>query len=189
MFGHGRPSALAPALAQIALVLCALLSSSSVAQEVAVPATSELAPAITPIGESVRFQLRWGGGDAHQWSGRVRLSQGSLSGLKLSGQNQDDAGSLWLENGQLRIAALSEHESDMVELTADGANDSRLIIELAAGPQLAPVSTQIALAELARGPFTLRLDERGGTLEIKKIEQPIVQISLKGDVQQRHTRI
>ena len=160
MIGHGRPSSLALALARIALLACAVLVSSASAQE------------ITPPNEPVRLHISWGGGDANQWTGRISLDRGSLSDLKLLGIDADAAGSFWLEQAQLRIATLSPHKSDSIEISANAAPDAKLLIELSPGSNATPSKAAVPLADLLRRPYQLRLDDRGNTLDIRVVPTP-----------------
>jgi hypothetical protein len=144
MFGQGSPSSFARALAHLALVLCALLAGSLPAQEVSAPQVNSSTP-ITPISDSYRLRISWGGGDARRWVGNIRLNRGSLSGLNLFGGNPDASGSLWIENGELRVGDLSPHKQDVVELTADAAQDAQLTVELASCSSLAGRSCSATL--------------------------------------------
>ncbi len=193
MFGHGRPSSLAFALARTALALCAVLANSAWGQ-VITPVTaptneSSGAVQIAAASEPVRLRISWGGGEARAWVGEVRLDKGSLSNLKPLGTDPDAAGSVWVEGGRLRIGALSPHKSDRVEIAAESVPNAQLLIELAGDTKVAPVKAQVALDELTRRPLQLRLDDQGNTLEITLIPTPILQISIKGDPQSRDSLV
>jgi hypothetical protein len=204
MLGQGRPSSLAIAPALIALALCAVVSVPSPAQELfpssfgaapspppaatspAAAANTPVAPAappITPINESVRLRITWGGGEAQNWAGQIKLDRGSLSNLKLLGLDADAAGSIWLDNDQVRITSLSPHQSDSFEATANAPKDAKLILKIAAGPAAPAAETEVALVELARRPFQMQLDRQGNSLEIALVPKPTVEISLPRDGQ------
>src|SRR5262245_61523252 len=94
MIGHGRPASLAFALARAAVALCACLSASVRGQN---------APAVEPM----QLRITWGGGDATRWQGRIAVADGKLGDLKLLESNPDAVGSIWLEEGQVRVGSLS----------------------------------------------------------------------------------
>lgn len=167
MIGHGRPSSLALALARIALLLCAFQTCAAFGQEIAQPA------------EPMRLRVTWGGGQASQWTGRVRLDKGELSSLKLLGLDADAAGSVWLDKSQVHIGSLSPRKSDRFEIAANAAADANLLIELAAGAPATPAQAKIPLADLLKRPYQLPLDDRGNSLKIEVIPNPALHISIK----------
>ena len=177
MTGLTRPSSLAAALALTALALCAVLALPVLGQDVAPPI------ALT------RLCITWGGGDATTWIGQLRLDKGSLSDLKLLSVNADAAGSMWVDQSQVRINSLSPHKSDSIEVVANGAADAKLLIELSAGPKATPSQAQVPLADLARRPYQQRLDNTGNTLEIRAIPEPSLHISFEGDAGQHDALI
>jgi hypothetical protein len=193
MLGQGRPSSLALAPAGIALLFCAALADFADGQArtpATLPAiTRPDEPPITPKAEPVRLRLTWGGSEARAWIGSAQLDKGVISDLKLLGLDADAAGSAWLERGQLRIGDLSPHVLDCVDITAEAAPDAQLVVELAAEPTEAPARAQVAIADLAKRPYQIRLDDRGNTLEIAIVPHPIVQISINRNERQQESLI
>ncbi|HEX3599272.1 MAG TPA: hypothetical protein VHU84_03970, partial [Lacipirellulaceae bacterium] len=167
MIGHRRPSSLIVALARIALVLCAMIPRYASAQEAEAP------------NEPIRLCITWGGGEANPWVGTIRLDQGTLSKLKLLGLDADAAGSMWIDQDQVRIGSLSPHRTDSLEVIASAPPNAKLTVELATGPKAIPAQAQVLLADLSRRPYQLRLDERGNTLEVRIIPAPTLDISIK----------
>src|SRR5207302_694558 len=93
MIGHGRPASLALALARAAVVLCACLPQFAAAQN-------------APPSEATQLSITWGSGEASRWLGRIAVDNGSLSDLKVLSPEPDAAGSVWLEEGQIRVATI-----------------------------------------------------------------------------------
>src|SRR4051794_1071591 len=163
MIGHGRPASLALALARAAFVLCAFLVSHATAQR-AVPV------------EPTQLRITWGGGDPIRWLGRVAVDDGTLSNLKLLESAPDAVGSIWLEEGQLRIGSLSAHKVDSIEVAAQVGSAGKLQIELAPDDKAFPPRLEIPLTDLPRHPYQVRLDDRGNTLEVQVVPEPALRI-------------
>src|SRR3954454_5918421 len=107
MIGQGRPAFLRLALACAALSLCACPASRATAQN-------------APSAEPMHLRITWGGEPTH-WIGRVALDEGTLSELKLLESGPDGIGSIWLEEGQLRVRSLSAHKIDSIEVAVQAA--------------------------------------------------------------------
>lgn len=163
MIGQGRPALLALPRARAAIVLCACLASAVSAENV-LPA------------EPTQLRITWGGGDPARWIGRIAVDEGALTNLKLVESEPDGAGSIWLEEDQLRIASLSSHKVDSVEVTAQCGPTAKLQIELAPDGKGSPPRLEIPLADLPRHPYQARLDDRGNTLELRVIAPPALRI-------------
>jgi hypothetical protein len=193
MLGHGSPSSFALALASSAVLLCAVLAGSAVGQQSgpatlpAIAAPDE--PPITPAQDPLRLRITWGGGEAGAWIGRAQVDRGTITNLTLLGLDADAAGSAWLEGGQLRIGDLTPHKSDSVEVTVEASPDAQLVVELASAPTATPVRAKVPLADLAKRPYQIRLDDRGNTLEIAIVPRPVVQLSIQRDSSQQDSLI
>jgi hypothetical protein len=186
MIGHGSPSSSPTArarnaplsvrsfgdprcaiIAQLALVLCALFTCSAAAQDAL-------------VNETMRLRISWGGGDSTAWHGQVWLDSGPLSNLKLLGLAADGAGSIWLEEGQVRIKSLSAHTFDVIEVAANASENAQLFVELTrdspsdAGKPMAPI--KVPLADILRRPYELRLDDRGNTLKVEHVPSDAIHI-------------
>lgn len=163
MIGHGRPASLALALARATFVLCAFLVCRASAQN-AVPV------------EPTQLRITWGGGDSVRWLGRVAVDDGVLSNLKILESGADAVGSIWLEEGQLRIGSLSAHKVDSIEVAAQAGPTAKLQIELAPDDKGTCPRLEIPLTDLPRHPYQVRLDDRGNTLEVQVVSQPALRI-------------
>jgi hypothetical protein len=168
MIGHGRPASFALALARAALVLCACLTHSIAAQN-ALP------------GDATQLRITWGGGDATRWLGRVGVDEGVLSNLKLLESEPDAVRSIWLEEGQVRVKALSSHKVDSIEVSAQASPTAKLQIELAVDDRGSSPRLEIPLADLPRHPYRVGLDDRGNTLEVQVVPQPALRIVTSRD--------
>ncbi len=166
MIGHGRPASLASALARATIVLCACLCGRVAAQNL---------PAPPP--EPIQLRITWGGGDASRWTGRITVGDGSLSNIRLLGPDADAAGSIWLEEGQVRVATLSAHKFDSVEIAAQSSASAKLQIELTPDDKGSPPRLEVPLADLPRHPYQVRLDDRDNTLEVQIVPQPALRIA------------
>ena len=182
MIGHGGPAS-TPHTRQRAerAALCALhLSRTALAYVIALATAvglSESAPAQTqPSGESARLRIAWGGGEPTQWYGRIAIINGTLESLRLLSSNADSTGSIWQQDNEVRVASLSARQSEAIEVAVHAAMDSKLLIELAASAGTELVRTEVPLADLARGPTSLRLDERGNTLQVQNTIDPGMRI-------------
>jgi hypothetical protein len=180
MAGQGRPSSKAAACAQrtrgrvralvirsIVVALCGQVAVLCGAQH------AELEP--------VRLRVGWGGGEKARWVGRASVDGGAISDLKLLGRAADAAGSIWLENGAVEVATLSNHNDDAFEITVAAGQGTKLLIELSADPATAPSQAAVALADLAKQPYVLRLDDRGNTLKIEPVPESGLQVVMDRD--------
>ncbi|MCI0333223.1 MAG: hypothetical protein L0228_08380 [Planctomycetes bacterium] len=163
-FNRGHRRAI---IATIALLLCALFSGSAPAQE--------------PISEPMRLRIAWGGGDASAWVGRISLSNGSLSELRLLSRAADSAGSIWLEGGQVRVKSLSAHNQDALQLDANAGQSSQLFVELSPDASKPASPIAVPLADVLRRPFEIRLDDRGNTLKVEHVPADPLRIVLDRD--------
>ena len=88
-------------------------------------------PRINQFPIRVRMRIRWGGGEESRWIGRIRVDTGSLENLKLLGLAPDSAGSIWLEDGEVRIASIRPHEANEIEFETAVQENSKFSIDLA----------------------------------------------------------
>lgn len=125
----------------------------------------------------MQLRITWGGGDATRWQGRIRVTDGTLGDLQLLESNPDALGSIWIEDGQVRIASLSSHKVDSVEVTIQSSSAAKLQIELGATGESAAPQLEIPLADLSRRSYQSRLGEHGNTIEVQIISQPNLHIT------------
>ena len=168
MIGQGSPASFAQALACAALIVCAFLTDTLPAQNVA------------PT-EPIQLRITWGGGDATYWLGQLSATEGSLSDLKLLDSNPDAAGSLWIEEGQLRVRSQSPHRVDSVEVSAQVSPTAKLLVDLGPAGNNAPQRLEIPLADLARHPYQSQLGDAANTIEVQIVPQPALRIAVNRD--------
>src|SRR5882757_2279886 len=168
MIGHGRPASFALALARAALLLCACLIGSAMAQN-------------APPAEPIHLRITWGGGDPTRWLGRIAVDEGTLSNLKLLESEPDAVGSIWLEEAQLHVRSISAHKVDSIEVAAQVGPTAKLQIELAPDDKGSPPRLEIPIADLPRHPYQVRLDARGNTLEVQVVPPPALRIVASRD--------
>ncbi len=172
MIGHGRPASVATALARAVLIVCAFLAEIASAQN----------QAVSPV-EPIQLRITWGGGDPTYWLGRITVDKGSLSNLKLLESNPDAVGSIWLEEGQLRIRSLTPHKLDSIEVVAQVGPAAKLFIDLGPSTNSSPPRLEIPLADLTRHPYQMRLSDAGDTIEVQIVPQPAIRVATSRDLQ------
>jgi hypothetical protein len=154
-------------VALVAIVLCALLASIAAGQ-------------VAPMSEPVRLRISWGGQGATAWLGRAWLDDGALADLKLVGRAADNAGSIWLDEGQLLIKSLSPRKLDVIEVAVSAGKDAQLCVELTpaalADPDKQPLPIKVPLAEVLRRPIAVRIDDRGNTLKVEHVPPNAMEI-------------
>lgn len=150
LFRMTRTALLRGTLAVCAVVIC-LASASGQAQQ-----------------ETVRLRLAWGGGTLTQWVGKISLSEGSLSQLQLTGTEIDAPGSMWIEDGAVRIASPRPRRVDGFDVTATAPLSAILRIELAGDEATAARTIEIPLDKLWREYERLPIDEQGNVVLVHR---------------------
>jgi len=117
----------------------------------------------------LRLRLAWGDGDAVRWRGAIALSAGTLSEPVPLGIEPDESGSMWLEDGELRIASRSPRRYEGVDIAIDAPRDAALIVRLASAEASATPEFSIPLAELLEATKTIDLDERKNRLVARRM--------------------
>lgn len=164
MIGQGSPSAprsgrVRPrpggAPRRLAALLCALCCAAAQAAEAA--------------DVSLRLRIEWGGGDARQWRGTIGLSAGELSAPRALGIEADTPGSMWIEQGKLRVEERSQRTYDGVDVTLVAPADAALILSLAPRGAAAPRKpVEVPLAELLGGRHQHDLDDGDNRLLVRR---------------------
>jgi hypothetical protein len=124
----------------------------------------------SPLAPPVRVRISWGGARPVQWQGRLWLDSGAVSDLKLLGLAPDRAGSIWLDDGQIRVRLLTAHATDTIEVSVDAAETAQLFVDLKSNPtdpRSAPSLLKVPLGEVLRRPFEQRIDDHGNTLRVE----------------------
>lgn len=173
MIGQGRPSSSALVTARAAPLRLRVTRLGRRALAHGATLVVWLCLALTAVaqvdltGEPLRLRITWGTGQASRWHGRIALDKGSLSDLELLGLNADAAGSIWLEDGVVRVALLSAHQADAIEISAAASKDAKLLIEFSTAAGAAPLRAEVQLAEVRRNPYALPLDNLGNSLRVE----------------------
>lgn len=119
--------------------------------------------------ETLRLRLAWGGGEERLWHGTVAVRNGTLLEPQSLGIEADEAGSMWLEEGQLAIAQRSPRGYDGVELLVEAPLSASLVIRLASGDEEAQgPPREIPLADLVQREVNAKLDEHGNRLSVRR---------------------
>lgn len=139
-------------------------------------AASAAAAQVGPAADPVRLQIRWGGGEAASWQGHIALDGGALADLRVVDQHVDSAGSIWLANHRIDVRTLSPHTHAAIEATAFANGQAELRIDLSAPHLASPIHARVPLADLHRGPYELKLDERGNSLTVEKQAPSALQV-------------
>ena len=133
-------------------LLCLLLGSGGIAE-----------------AETLRLRVSWGGGEERQWHGTIAVRNGTVSEPQPLGMEADEAGSMWVEQGQLIVAQRSPRGYDGVELLVEAALQSSLVVSLSSSPNdTQGPAREISLAELTQNEFNPNLDDHGNRLSVRR---------------------
>jgi hypothetical protein len=117
----------------------------------------------------LRLRLAWGDGDAVRWRGEIALSEGTLSEPAPLGIEPDESGSMWFDDGVLKIAARSARRYEGVDLSIDAPRDAKLLVRLAPIEASATPEIEIPLAELIDGTKTVEVDDHQNRLVARRL--------------------
>lgn len=164
MLGQGRPNQWRSPCVLVPRTLCVVAVGVAVLTSLLVCANATAAD----VAPSVRLRIAWGGGEARQWGGTVRLDQGSVIGVASLGIEPDQPGSSWVLDG----AAVHQSRSSStfggldVELEAPLAATVEVQLQATQQPAITPV--RVTVAELIGQDFNQTLDETGNRLSIRR---------------------
>jgi len=118
----------------------------------------------------LRVRVEWGGVAAQRWLGTLELSEGRLEELVPLGVEADEAGSIWLEGGQVRVQSLSERTYDGFDVSVRAPRHARWIVKLAPkdGPMDAP-PVEVPLEVLFAEQASVELPESGASLVMRRV--------------------
>ena len=118
--------------------------------------------------EEFRLRLSWGG-EARQWYGTVRISEGAIEDPLPLGVEPDEPGSMWLDQGNLIVRQRSPRTYDAVDMLVRAPRDAKLFIQLTAlGDRPSESSIEASLEEVVRSKFGASLDNRGNRIRIER---------------------
>jgi hypothetical protein len=101
-------------------------------QWAAISCLAILLPSISYADEAQMVRIAWGGGPEEFWGGSIGVSRGTISQSRPLGIEADEPGSMWLEDGELRVRQRSPRTYDGVDIVVTAPADARLIVKLAA---------------------------------------------------------
>jgi glycosyl hydrolase family 10 len=118
--------------------------------------------------EEFRLRLSWGG-EARQWYGTVRISEGTIEDPQPLGVEPDEPGSMWLDQGHLIVRQRSPRSYDAVELLVRAPRDAKLAVQLTAlGDRPSESWIEAPLEEVLENKFDANLDNRGNRIRIER---------------------
>ena len=178
MIGQGSPTVSQLPTARIAgcVVVCA---GRAVALLLSVQIISSFAAA---ADEPMQVRIALGGGSERLWHGTVSLSEGMLSEPKPLGIEADEPGSMWIEQGQLKIRQRSARAYDGVDVQVHCPPDAKLLVDLTAAddPQH-PIRIEVPLADVSDKFFDQMLDGFGNLLLVQRTPGDRLRVSFARD--------
>ncbi|MBB77085.1 MAG: hypothetical protein CMJ75_21475 [Planctomycetaceae bacterium] len=137
------------------------------------PATSCCGDEPDQADEEVQIRLRveWGYGQARQWNGSLRLSEGSVRDLVVLGWSADAPGCVLLDQDAVRVAHRQQLDYDGFDVTVTGSLESRLLLEFAPHDQPSERRyLEIPLRKLltSNGLHDSSLDQRSNRLVVRR---------------------
>ncbi|WP_146562073.1 hypothetical protein [Posidoniimonas corsicana] len=160
------------------ITLCALTLALLGAVPVASAQEESTAQPTADPGEAVELRLRvyWEAGQSGVgWSGVASLEGGVLSAPRPWG-GRADSPTIAQQNGDtVVISAGSPRPSGGFDVTARGPSDAVLKIELNS-PGQPPITTEVALQDVAAKPFQGTLSDAGGTLRVYRAAADVLRV-------------
>ncbi|MGI9456809.1 MAG: hypothetical protein ACR2NU_09615, partial [Aeoliella sp.] len=132
----------------------------------------------TEPAEGVRLRIAWGGGTPIRWGGRISLSEGELTGLKLLGRERDTPGSIWIEDREVRFVAPRPRGFDGFDITASAQSNSILRIEFRTAGDEPPTVEEIKLSDLMVRQHRSSLDENGNSLLVHRAQDDALRLEI-----------
>jgi hypothetical protein len=112
-----------------------------------------------------RLRIAWGGGEARQWQGTIRLSEGTLSEVVPLGLEADAPGSMLLIDAAcVRVFPRIPRSYDACDLRVQAPENARLIVQMWSGATPAAAAVEVPLATVLRGFSQFDLDDRQNRL-------------------------
>lgn len=125
-------------------------------------ATPNATPAARPT-VAIRLRIEWGGGAARPYAGLIEVVGGKVVGQHTSlGLDVDEPGSMYVEDGKLRIEPRAPRVYDGVDIGVQGPADGKLVITLhTGGAEVAPSRIEVPLAAVLHETFHAPLGDVG----------------------------
>jgi hypothetical protein len=108
-----------------------------------------------------RIRIAWGGKQPRMWTGKISLDAGEFRDVAVLGTEPDAPGSIWQEQGSIRIGSISPHLFDGIDVTVIAEPTSQLSVELQPQEGGSPTVVTIPVSEAAQDPASRSLDDQG----------------------------
>lgn len=171
MIGHGRPSSLALKIARAGILFLGLIATF-------LPCA---VAADRLLEQPARLRVAWRGQESRRWSGRIAVEGGSLADLKLLGMDADAAGSIWIDDGVVHVAAIRPHKFDGFDVTMAAPEGAKLTVELSPDGAVAPTKIEVPIASAMRQPFRRSLEVPGSELVVHRAPNDSLRIETARD--------
>ena len=120
---------------------------------------------VTPTGNEVtptqlRLRITWGGGTPKPWFGSIRFPDSRLDRPTILGIGTESAASIRISEQSIEIRQNDPSTFEGVDVDIAGHRDARILVSLATGKQLEPVTHEMTLGELISESRVFKLDEQ-----------------------------
>lgn len=131
---------------------------------------------------TLRLRIAWGGGAEQRWQGTIGLSHGELAAPRALGVEADEPGSIWLEEGQVRIRQRSMRTYDGVDVDVTAPLNAQLSVELAPQNERGKAARfEFSLRELAEAHQSRELDGLGNRLLVRRSPGDALRVNVHHD--------
>lgn len=127
----------------------------------------------------LRLHLAWGGGNERAWSGRLAISAGAWSDLRLLGADADSPGSIQLQGQQILIYPRQQKSYDGVEVTVRAPRQAELRLELLPKGELQAQVITVPLEKLLTDYISESLDDRQNRLVVRRAPGDTIRLGLQ----------
>ncbi len=135
----------------------------------------------TARADDVEMQLRvvWGGGGAQRWKGQIRVSDGTISDLRLLGLEADQSACIYRVVNQIYIDQRTPRSYDGTDFIVRGNADTRISVELSSADKPAKShKVEISLLDLTTNFHNSELDEHQNRLLIRRVPGDHLRVKL-----------
>lgn len=128
----------------------------------------------------IRVRVEWGAAAAQRWVGSIKLDKGWFDDLVPLGIEPDEAGSIWLERGQIRIQGRSERSYDGLDVTMRAPRDAKCMVKLAVadGPR-DEAAIEVAVEALLADQASAGLSGGEGLLVMRRVPGDMLRIDVR----------